>query len=138
MSTEQIFTLAQAAEACNVSLSTIRRKRDDLQRYGATRDNKGWKIPASALISAGLPLDKVAADDSPDDRLAVAPEIAVLTALVQQLQEDLARERQRCDIAEDRATRAEERLDRLIESGAKKPGFWARIFRQNSPENGDS
>jgi hypothetical protein len=46
--------LAEAAQACGVSLSTIRRKRPELKALGAAETAHGWQIPVTALITIGL------------------------------------------------------------------------------------
>nr|WP_014235125.1 hypothetical protein [Arthrobacter rhombi]AER68058.1 hypothetical protein [Arthrobacter rhombi] len=53
-STAPTLGLAEAAAACGVSLSTLRRRRDDLRALGATDGPKGWSIPVPALIELGL------------------------------------------------------------------------------------
>ena len=46
--------LAEAAKACGVSVSTLRRKRTDLEAHGAAQTATGWHIPVTALIALGL------------------------------------------------------------------------------------
>ncbi|HEX2923058.1 MAG TPA: hypothetical protein VHS28_03410 [Chloroflexota bacterium] len=46
--------LAEAAKACGVSVSTLRRKRTELEAHGAAQTAKGWHIPVTALIALGL------------------------------------------------------------------------------------
>lgn len=46
--------LAEAAKACGVSVSTLRRKRPELEANGAAQTAKGWRIPVTALIAMGL------------------------------------------------------------------------------------
>lgn len=46
--------LAEAAKACGVSVSTLRRKRTELAAHGAAQTATGWRIPVTALISLGL------------------------------------------------------------------------------------
>jgi len=46
--------LAEAAKACGVSVSTLRRKRGDLEELGATATPAGWRIPIAALVGTGL------------------------------------------------------------------------------------
>lgn len=133
MTSEQTFTLSQAAEVCGVSLSTIRRKRSELRKHGAVQSNKGWKIPASALIAAGLPLDTVNSpepvNDSPNERSLTPREYDLLTAQIADWRKLYERER-------DRADRLEERLDRLLPSAESeiqqtaesKKGFFSRLF----------
>jgi hypothetical protein len=46
--------LAEAAKACGVSVSTLRRKRPELTANGAAQTANGWRIPVTALIALGL------------------------------------------------------------------------------------
>lgn len=46
--------LAEAAKACGVSVSTLRRKRPELTAHGAAQTANGWRIPVTALIALGL------------------------------------------------------------------------------------
>lgn len=47
--------LKEAAVQCGVSVSTMRRHRDELVKLGATVSDQGhWRIPIPALITAGL------------------------------------------------------------------------------------
>lgn len=46
--------LAEAAKACGVSVSTLRRKRPELAANGAAQTANGWRIPVTALIALGL------------------------------------------------------------------------------------
>jgi hypothetical protein len=46
--------LAEAAKACGVSVSTLRRKRTELAAHGAAQTATGWRIPVTALIALGL------------------------------------------------------------------------------------
>lgn len=55
-----VLSLAEAAKACGVSLSTLRRKRPELKELGAAETAKGWQIPVTALITLGL-MDRVTA-----------------------------------------------------------------------------
>lgn len=48
------LSLKAAATACGVSESTIRRNRAKLRENGARQTQRGWEIPVSALIAAGL------------------------------------------------------------------------------------
>lgn len=55
-----LMGLAEAAKACGVSVSTLRRKRTELKNLGAAETAKGWQIPVTALITLGL-MDRVTA-----------------------------------------------------------------------------
>lgn len=48
-----VLGLAEAAKACNISVSTLRRRKDVLVAAGATVTPKGWQIPIPALVSLG-------------------------------------------------------------------------------------
>jgi plasmid stability protein len=58
------LNLADAARACGLSVSTLRRHRDALIAHGATRHDASWSIPISALIAAGL-MPSVTPHDAP-------------------------------------------------------------------------
>lgn len=63
--------LAEAASACGVSVSTLRRKRIQLRELGAAETARGWQIPVTALITLGL-MDRVTeppSHDTPPDAL---------------------------------------------------------------------
>lgn len=103
-----------------MSPATIRRRKALLVELGATTDPSGWRIPIPALVQVGL-LDRVTpapvtgSDVSPVTSPPVDnPQIALLETLVRQLQDALEREKARCDAAEERAAKAEERLDHLL------------------------
>ena len=51
---EPTLTLSEAAKACGVSVSTMRRRREELESLGASRHGASWQIPISALIALGL------------------------------------------------------------------------------------
>ncbi|MEU8138211.1 hypothetical protein [Streptodolium elevatio] len=70
--TVQTLTMREAAGACGVSLSTIRRRREAGHFPGAALDEAGWTIPVVDLAAAGLtinaaPTDATRDDDSHDD-----------------------------------------------------------------------
>lgn len=56
--------LKEAAVQCGVSVSTMRRHRDELVKLGATVSDQGhWSIPIPALIAVGL-MDRRTAPDA--------------------------------------------------------------------------
>lgn len=59
-----VMGLADAARVCGVSVSTVRRKREELVQYGAAQTAKGWQIPVTALIAVGL-MDRTTAPGEP-------------------------------------------------------------------------
>lgn len=64
MMTGPTLNLADAARACGLSVSTMRRHRDALIAHGATRHGASWVIPVSALVAAGL-MPRVTPPDAP-------------------------------------------------------------------------
>ncbi|NMX12589.1 hypothetical protein [Mobiluncus mulieris] len=135
MSSEQNFTLTSATKACGVSMSTMQRKLDTLRKYGAIKIGRQWKIPASALIAAGLPLDRVTSPEQVtkpvNEQYETSQEKDQLYAQIADWKALYERERQRADKAEARLEKAEERLDRLLPSAEPiKQGFWNRLFKK--------
>lgn len=110
--------LKEAARVANVSLPTLRRRRDELLKHGATRHADGsWSIPPDTLVALGL-LDRVTPTETPGDAPSVTPaETAAtpdLAAEVARLREELAAAQHRAALAE---AQAAER-DRTIEGQA--------------------
>ena len=57
--TGHVFTIADAAEACNVSKKTLNRKIKTGDLSNAFKDSKGrWKIPIEDLIQAGYKINE--------------------------------------------------------------------------------
>jgi hypothetical protein len=113
-----VLGLAAAAKACGVSVSTIRRKREDLEELGAVATPSGWRIPIAALVGSGLmpPTTQPPAHDSP-----VRPPVGGGDAPSETLREELETLRSRLAAAEQRAAVAEAiaaERERLIESQA--------------------
>lgn len=48
------FTMKEAADVAGVSVSTLRRRRTELEEAGATITSTGWQVPMTALIAVGL------------------------------------------------------------------------------------
>jgi hypothetical protein len=124
-----ILGLAEAAKACGVSVSTLRRKRPQLKDLGAAETAKGWQIPVTALITLGL-MDRVTAPlhatpaappvkgvttppiDAPND--APSEELEALRAARDELREKLADAEKRAAVAEAIASERE----RIIQTQA--------------------
>jgi hypothetical protein len=88
-----LMGLAEAASACGVSVSTLRRKRGELKELGAAETARGWQIPVTALITLGL-MDRVTeppSHDTPPD---------ALTGELEGLRAKLAAAEQRAAVAE--------------------------------------
>lgn len=110
--------LAEAAKACGVSVSTLRRKRTELTAHGAAQTANGWHIPVTALIALGL-MDRTTGGrhesqhDSPMTPATTAPTDA-LTAQLDALRTALAAAERRAAVAE--AVAAER--ERMIQTQA--------------------
>jgi len=103
--------LAEAAKACGVSVSTLRRKRPELTAHGAAQTASGWRIPITALIALGL-MDRItdtrheSHHDTPMTPTMTAPTEA-LTAQLDALRTALADAERRAAVAEAIATERE-------------------------------
>lgn len=83
------YTLREAAERAGVSVSTIRRRRDQLKEAGAEQTDSGWRIPESALwaVFGG---ESDALSDSPADGSHDAPtDTPSDTPLIAQMQAEI-------------------------------------------------
>ncbi|MFD9081669.1 helix-turn-helix transcriptional regulator [Streptomyces erythrochromogenes] len=70
--TRPMLTQREAAAACGVSRSTIRRRREAGELPGSVEDPvRGWMIPVDALLAAGFRLNAPA---PPDSDTSPAPE----------------------------------------------------------------
>jgi hypothetical protein len=121
-----LMGLAEAAKACGVSVSTIRRKRDQLTELGAAQTANGWHIPVTALIEAGL-MERTTPAPSPDTPDAPAsPSSDALTGELEALRAKLADAERRAAVAEAIAAERERMIQtqamalRMLES-AKTP-----------------
>lgn len=121
-----VLGLAEAAKACGVSVSTVRRKRADLEELGATATQSGWRIPIAALIGSGL----MPAATPPPHETRVLPskqplaqsDNATPSTAGKKLREELDTLRSRLAAAEQRAAVAEAvaaERERLIETQAR-------------------
>lgn len=123
--------LAEAAKACGVSVSTLRRKRPDLEANGAVQTDKGWRIPVTALIALGL---MSRTTDTPHETHhetpatpVMKPQSDALTEELDALRSKLAAAEQRAAVAEAVAAERERTIQsqamalRMLEAGASKP-----------------
>lgn len=127
-SSRPLLTQREAAAACGVSRTTIRRRREDGELPGAVLDDKrGWLIPVEDLLAAGFRLNAPAPPDPDLDQAAVetatAPagaepgsgDAAELRAELERLRREhdaqLAAERHARSLAEAEARHLRERLD---------------------------
>lgn len=112
--------MREAARVAGVSVSTLRRRRDELTAAGAVIDPNGWQVPITALIAAGLISGEGHHADDNDTPAAAAvtpggdPGVEVrvreLEQRVQELNEQLHHWQRRAEVAE---ARAEERARSL-------------------------
>lgn len=90
--------LAEAAKACGVSISTLRRRKETLVAAGATVSDKGWQIPIPALVSLGflssttpghetVPTVEVTPSEQPNDDTPVRSLVSEMEVLRRQLAE---------------------------------------------------
>lgn len=105
-STAPALGLAEAAKACGVSESTLRRRRPEMLAAGATQTSKGWSIPVPVLVELGL-MDRTTAPDArhsppqPHQEALTAPATQSPTEpLLEALREKLAAAEQRAAVAE--------------------------------------
>lgn len=124
-----MLTLSDAAAACSVSRSTIRRRREDGAFPNAVQDEAGaWRIPVDDLLAAGLHLSRMGAPNEAAGQGRSVPAghaadqgnetdeqggpVSVLHARVGALELELAVERERRLAAErlaaERAARVED------------------------------
>lgn len=96
--------LAEAAKACGVSVSTLRRKRPELMALGAAQTGNGWHIPVTALISLGL---MGRTSDAPHDSRHDTPMMPAMAAPPDALTDELEALREKLADAEKRAAVAE-------------------------------
>jgi hypothetical protein len=100
--------LAEAAKACGVSVSTLRRKRPELEVHGAAQTAKGWRIPVTALIAIGLMGRTTDAHHESRHDTPTTPSMTpAMTAPVEALTGELEALRAKLAAAEQRAAVAE-------------------------------
>lgn len=128
MSTSRpMLTQQEAAAACGVSRTTIRRRREDGKLPNAVLDpHRGWLVPVEDLLAAGLRLNAPAPPDATPpggvvrdaERHGQDDEVARLRAELERLRSDHALELARAEHARELAdARAEHLAERLRERG---------------------
>ncbi|MEU9457160.1 hypothetical protein [Streptomyces sp. NPDC048277] len=147
-STGPVLGLKEASKVATVSLSTLRRRKDELVAAGATVTDDGWQIPISALVSLGL-MDRVTPGESGDhsgdtvsatqpdgsptpsdtrDISDVVAEIEKIRARLEDAERRASQAEQRAAVAEavaverDRLIEHQERALRMLEAGSRPPG----------------
>lgn len=122
--TTAVFSMKQAAEVAGVSVSTLRRRRDDLVAAGADISPEGWKVPITALVACGLIPGEGPQTPEKPSRLhprngdgggdpALAQQLEELTAQVRELEQEIGEWRRRAEVAEARAEERGRALDAL-------------------------
>lgn len=125
------WTLAEAAERCSVSRSTLKRRLSAGEFPNAYKASSGqWRIPITDLIGAGYDPGKVEWSDpeQPTAAAATEPQQETSAARLREFEQELAQERLRRtnaeQIAEERRARIEDlqMAMRLLEAPAPEGG----------------
>lgn len=122
--TTAVFSMKRAAEVAGISVSTLRRRRDDLVAAGADISPGGWKVPMTALVACGLiagegsqVAEKVPRPGSQHSQThasaADATQLQELTERVRELEREVYDWRRRAEVAEARAEERGRALDAL-------------------------
>lgn len=119
--TTAVFTMKEAASVAGVSVSTLRRRREDLIGAGADISSDGWKVPMTALVACGLIVGEGPQREQHHGRPQVqhqeAPDASAqledLTAQVRDLEREVSEWRRRAEVAEARAEERGRALDAL-------------------------
>lgn len=119
--------LKEAARLSGVSLSTLRRRRDDLRKNGATQHADGtWSIPIHTLISLGM-LDGPKPSQTPAIETPRHPQPDALEIENARLREALREAEHRAELAEaiaqerGHALEAERLALRMLTASASTP-----------------
>lgn len=97
------FTMREAADVAGVSVSTLRRRRTELEDAGAVISTEGWKVPMTALIATGLIKTEGPGREEPPQNPAhdeTAQDVEELLAEITGLKEQVAEWRRRAEVAE--------------------------------------
>lgn len=115
-----VFTMKEAADVAGVSVSTLRRRRTELEEAGATITSAGWQVPMTALIAVGL-IHGEGFHTTPQARpsrpsaqpLDEAESTGRLLERVRELETEVQEWRRRAEVAEARAEERRRALDAL-------------------------
>lgn len=115
-----VFTMKEAADVAGVSVSTLRRRRGELEEAGATITSAGWQVPMTALIAVGLIHGEgfhaapPARSSTPSAQPSEGSEnTGRLLERVRELEAEVQEWRRRAEVAEARAEERRRALDAL-------------------------
>lgn len=115
-----VFTMKEAADVAGVSVSTLRRRRTELEEAGATITSAGWQVPMTALIAVGLihgegfhAAPPARPSTSPAQSSVEAESVARLLERVRELEAEVQEWCRRAEVAEARAEERRRALDAL-------------------------
>ena len=115
-----VFTMKEAADVAGVSVSTLRRRRTELEKAGATITSAGWQVPMTALIAVGL-IQGEGVGTAPQTRPSTpsaqpsegSENTGRLLERVRELETEVQEWRRRAEVAEARAEERRRALDAL-------------------------
>lgn len=97
------FTMREAADVAGVSVSTLRRRRTELEDAGAVISTEGWQVPMTALIATGLIKTEGPGREEPPQTAAhdeTTQDVEELLSEINELKEQVAEWRRRAEVAE--------------------------------------
>lgn len=113
---EATFGMKRAAQVAGISVSTIRRHKDTLRKYGAIIEPEGWQVPISALVAAELMRPQTPPDKMPATEQDTTTSKAASNEQDKDVQLELERLRHRAELAEERQRSAEREAELLREA----------------------
>lgn len=118
--TTAVFSMKEAANVAGVSVSTLRRRRQDLIAAGADISADGWKVPMTALVACGLIVGEGPQREQhgrhqmqPQEAPDMSAQLEDLTSQVRDLEREVSELRRRAEVAEARAEERGRALDAL-------------------------
>lgn len=136
--------LTQAAKACGVSVSTLRRRKEQLVAAGTRITDKGWKIPIPALVSLGY----LSSTTPPETLVAplVIPTVDTPSDELEKLRLRLVEVETRAKVAEaisaerERIIQVQAAALRMLEMGTsethtRKPAEWVPDAPSDTPRD---
>lgn len=119
--TTAVFSMKEAANVAGVSVSTLRRRREDLIAAGADISADGWKVPMTSLVACGLIVGEGPQREhhhgrpqmQPQETPDMSAQLEDLTLQVRDLEREVSEWRRRAEVAEARAEERGRALDAL-------------------------